>query len=468
MAALALVATSCDESTNAEPTVNPQLPVMNADDLKVEGAVASAIDVTSALQSETPIVLGSVAAVNNLPAGYDLKFVGTMSRDAAFERSADFDVTLNGTTLQVAPQAFEDTYVSVMGKSAKAKEVFVRVAAFAVKGKSMVRFGDEKTFVIDTKTVVTPLDLGIVIEPSYGLLGTINGWSVAEAIPFEHSDADVYDDPIFTLQVVISAADAESGWWWKVVPQSTIDTGNWVDADNASFGVAVNGDGALEGNLKPRTATEDCSAGCIKTPGIYRLTLDMENQSYEFVKVFDLLYTPGNQNGWSQAASAWAFAKVGESNYSAFLALDGEFKLSSEASWSGTNYGVGAEAGTLSTAGDAPNFNAAKGVYFLSADISALTYKLIAIETVGLIGDFNGWGAQQNLTREGETMVWKGKLTVADGQGWKIRCNDNWDINLGGDLKALTVGGDNISVAVGTYNVTLDLTNVPYSITLTK
>lgn len=296
MAALALVATSCDESTNAEPTVNPQLPVMNAEDLKVEGAVASAIDVTSALQSETPIVLGSVAAVNNLPAGYELKFVGTMGRDAAFERSADFDVTLNGTTLQVAPQAFEDTYVSVMGKSAKAKEVFVRVAAFAVKGKSMVRFGDEKTFVIDTKTVVTPLDLGIVIEPSYGLLGTINGWSVAEAIPFEHSDADVYDDPIFTLQVVISAADAESGWWWKVVPQSTIDTGNWVDADNASFGVAVNGDGALEGNLKPRTATEDCGAGCIKTPGIYRLTLDMENQSYEFVKVFDLLYTPGNQN----------------------------------------------------------------------------------------------------------------------------------------------------------------------------
>lgn len=65
-------------------------------------------------------------------------------------------------------------------------------------------------------------------------------------------------------------------------------------------------------------------------------------------------------------------------------------------------------------------------------------------------------------------MVWKGKLTVADGQGWKIRCNDNWDINLGGDLKALTVGGDNISVAAGTYNVTLDLTNVPYSITLTK
>ena len=186
--------------------------------------------------ASTPIVLGSVAAVNNLPAGYELKFVGTMGRDAAFERSADFDVTLNGTTLQVAPQAFEDTYVSVMGKSAKAKEVFVRVAAFAVKGKSMVRFGDEKTFVIDTKTVVTPLDLGIVIEPSYGLLGTINDWSVAEAVPFEHSDADVYDDPIFTLQVVISAADAESGWWWKVVPQSTIDTGNWVDADNASFG----------------------------------------------------------------------------------------------------------------------------------------------------------------------------------------------------------------------------------------
>lgn len=468
MAALALAATSCDESTNAEPTVNPQLPAMNANDLQVEGAVASAIDVTAALQSETPIVLGSVAAVNNLPAGYELKFVGTMGRDAAFERSADFDVTLNATTLEVAPQTFEDTYVTVMGKSAKAKEVFVRVAAYAVNGKSQVRFGDDKTFIINAKTVVTPVDLGIVIEPSYGLLGTINGWSVATAIPFEHSDADVYDDPIFTLQVVISASDAEGGWWWKVVPQSTIATGNWVEADNGSFGVAQNGDGALDGNLVPRTATVDCGAGCIKTPGVYRLTLDMENQSYEFVKVFDLLYTPGNHNGWSQTASAWAFAPVGEPKYSAFLALDGEFKLSSEPNWNGTNYGAGAEAGTLSTAGDAANLNAAKGVYFLSADLSTLTYKLSAIESVGLIGDFNDWGAQQNLTRQGETMIWKGKLTVAEGQGWKIRCNDNWDINLGGDLKALTVNGENISVAAGTYNVTLDLTNVPYSITLEK
>ena len=39
MAALALVATSCDESTNAEPTVNPQMPVMNAEDLKISGGV---------------------------------------------------------------------------------------------------------------------------------------------------------------------------------------------------------------------------------------------------------------------------------------------------------------------------------------------------------------------------------------------------------------------------------------------
>ncbi len=468
MAALALAATSCDESTNAEPTVNPQQPVMNADDLKVVSSVASAIDVTAATQTETPIVLGSVETANNLPAGYELKFVGTMGRDAAFERSADFDVALNGTTLEVTPKVFEDTYVTVMGKSAKAKEVFIRVAAYAVKGTSEVRIGDADTYVVNAKTTVTPIDLGIVIEPAYGLLGTINGWSVADAILFDHSDADPYDDPIFTTLVSITAADADGGWWWKVVPQSTIATGNWVDGDNASFGVAQNGDGALEGNLKPRTATEDCGAGCVKTPGVYRLTLDMENQSYEFVKVFDLLYTPGNQNGWSQAASAWAFAKLGETKYSAFLALDGEFKLSSEASWSGTNYGAGAEAGTLSTAGDAANLKADKGVYFLSADIAALTYSLSAIETVGLIGDFNGWGSQQNLTREGETMVWKGTLTVADGQGWKIRCNDNWDINLGGDLKALTVGGDNIVVAAGTYNVTLDLTNVPYSITLTK
>lgn len=468
LAALALTATSCDETTNAVPTVNPQLPEMTANDLVVADGVASAIDLTALTESQTPVTIGSVTTVNNLPDGYTLKFVGTMGRDAEFARSADFDVDNTNNVLTVSAKTFEDVYVNVMGKSAKAKEVYLRVAAYAVKGTSEVRIGDATTYVINTKSTVTPIDLGIVIENSYGLLGTINGWSVADAIIFNHSDKDVYDDPIFTIQVSISAADAASGWWWKIVPESTIKTGNWVDADNASFGVAENGDGALEGNLVPRTATTDCGAGCIKTPGVYVLTIDMENQSYEYTKLFDLMYTPGNHNGWSQTASAWMYAPIGGTTFTGFLALDGEFKLSSQADWSGTNYGAGAEAGALSTAGDAGNLNAAKGIYFMSADIANLTYSLTAIETVGLIGDFNGWGSQQNLTRVGDTMVWEGTLTVTDGQGWKIRCNDDWGINLGGDLNALTAGGDNIVVAAGTYKVSLDLTNVPYSIKLSK
>jgi hypothetical protein len=39
----------------------------------------------------------------------------------------------------------------------------------------------------------------------------------------------------------------------------------------------------------------------------------------------------------------------------------------------------------------------------------------------------------------------------------KFRANDAWDLNLGGDINALTSGGANISVTVaGNYTITLD------------
>ena len=68
-----------------------------------------------------------------------------------------------------------------------------------------------------------------------------------------------------------------------------------------------------------------------------------------------------------------------------------------------------------------------------------------------------------------DNKVFTGKVTLEAGKGFKVRMNGGWDINLGGDVKKLTFGGDNITVAEdGTYTVTLDLTNVPYTLKLTK
>lgn len=442
---------------------------MDGSDVKITASVPQAINIPALIETEAPITLGTIDEIANLPEGYQISFVGTLGREESFDHCADFAVDVNDNVLSVTPSALEEAYVAAVGKSAKPKSVFIRVAAYAANGKSKVRLGGADTYYITANPSVTPVDLGIVIEKSYGLLGTINGWNVATAVPFKHSDADPYDDPVFTLVVSISDAEAEAGWWWKVVPESTIATGNWVDAANASFGPAVNGSTELEGALVPRTDTQDSGAGCINKAGVYVLTLDMENQSYEFVSLYDFLWMPGDANGWNHANASKIPGEVDGTKFQGFAVASGSFKFTDKAGWDGTNYGAGDQAGVLSTDGGAGNLSvSANALYFATVDTEALTYSMTEITSLGLIGDFNGWGSQTVMTST-DNLVWTGDVTLAEGQGFKVRMNDNWDINLGGDLDNLTVGGANITApGAGTFHVTLDLSKVPYTLTITK
>ena len=86
-----------------------------------------------------------------------------------------------------------------------------------------------------------------------------------------------------------------------------------------------------------------------------------------------------------------------------------------------------------------------------------------------MIGDFNSWGSSVAMTPSSDFLTWTGELTLDAGQGWKFRANDGWDINLGGSLSNLVWNGDNISaLGAGTYEVTLDLTTLPYTATAVK
>lgn len=466
LAALGLFTASCqDETTSAKPTVNPQLPLMTAADLQVTAAYAQNIDLTAANDNNTPVVFGTVTALQNVPEDYTLEFTGTLSRDEEYTRTANFPLSVVDGQLVATADDLEGAYVAAMGKSAKPKTVYFRVAASAVNGDATVRIGDPDYYVLQGSTTVTPFDLGIVIENGYGLLGTINGWSVANAIPMSNGGQSGYDQPIFKLVVSISPEEAEGGWWWKVVPQSTIDAGNWLDVANASFGPATNGDDALEGNLVPRTDTQDSQAGCVKVPGIYEFTIDMENQSYEFVPMYDFLYVVGDPS-WSFKGCPRLVASVGGTTFKGFANLGTSFKFTDAPNWNGTAYGAGAEEGTLSTAASAKNIKATKGFYFVTADTEKLTYTTATITSCGLIGDFNGWGSQEALTTNDGGLTWTGTLSVTEGQGWKVRFNDDWGINLGGDLNNLTVDGANIVVPAGTYQVKLDLSTLPYTLTL--
>ena len=181
------------------------------------------------------------------------------------------------------------------------------------------------------------------------------------------------------------------------------------------------------------------------------------------------LYTPGATNGWNQGASQPLYC-YDATHYSGYAVLGGEFKFSTALDWNGTNYGQGEEPGTLSDAADAANISVSpEGLYWCTANVEALEYTTYYVSTIGVIGDAtpNGWDSSTALTSD-DYLVWKGVITFGEGE-FKFRANNDWEVNLGGSLNDLAQGGENIpSPGAGTYQVTLDLGNIPYSCTFVK
>ena len=469
LAAFAFGICSCDDTIeDAIPQSNAQEAAVTVDDIVLNKTLPEAISLKELADQGDTVKLFQIEEVKNLPANSSVDFVLQFSNRDDFSKYGELDVTVDNGVAFVLASEWQNQYLKVVGRSPKAKDIFVRYEAYMAKnGTSVVRMGGPEVYVGASQVNVTPYPSELVIEDNYYLLGTVNNWSVAEALPFSHT-GDPYDNPVFTIKVDISPEQAAAGWWWKIVPESTYKTGNWVDADNASFGVAENGSEASEGLLVARTATTDCGAGCLKLGGQLLLTINMEEGTHAFSSAVDYLYTPGQANGWSQTASQMLYTD-NYADYYGYAYLDaGGFKFSNAPDWDHTNYGVGAAEGTLSTTGG--NISpAATGLYWCSVNTAALTYTLYEISTIGVIGDATsgGWDVSSPLTAtDAMKLVWEGDVTLKNGT-MKFRANDAWDANLGGSLDDLRQNGSDIAVKEGTYHVVLDLRGLPYKATLT-
>lgn len=282
MALLSLVFASCeDDWTEAAPQTNPQEQAFAVDDITLKSIVPEAINLQETYMKDNKVRLFT-ESVKNLPEGSRTKYELQFSKTADFAKYGTVTCEMDSDTAVVRASDFEEAYKATIGRNPKAKDIFIRYAAYIVKDEtSVVRIGDPNTYLGASKIKVTPYPSDLVIENNYYLLGTINDWSVATAIKLDHT-GNPYDNPVFTLKVNISNEQAASGWWWKVVPESTYLTGNWVSGDNAAYGVAENGDEATEGMLIPRTAKDDVGAGCLKTSGKLLFSINLEDGTYSF------------------------------------------------------------------------------------------------------------------------------------------------------------------------------------------
>jgi len=180
------------------------------------------------------------------------------------------------------------------------------------------------------------------------------------------------------------------------------------------------------------------------------------------------LWVPGAYQGWAPDAAFYIQSFEDDGNYTGYIYFPEdsesfEFKFTSQPNWDGTNYGAGETDGTLSTDGGAGNLSVpGPGGYRFNVNINDLTWTY-ELQTWGIIGEFNGWSEQINMTWDDENhyLTLTYDIPAADNNRFKFRANDDWDIALGDidppDGKTLTSPGVDIPITDGNKTINLIL-----------
>ncbi len=472
--ALCLGFTACDNYDEPNPPAqsNPQLPIFETDGLKFNPSTAP-LDLQTLNAEGLDGLLGDFT-VTNLPEGYTVEMVMDFSADNKFTEIIPLEtVTTEDSTITIVPQVLSDAYRKAVTKNPSTAKIYGRFAPYAVNGTSKVRIGGPDLFFGPVEYTITPIK-PIEIEQSYSLVYSTDGttWSTANAIAFTHDPStDVYDDPKFSFIYNFPAELTAAGLFWRVVPESTMKSGDFTNG--TFFGTSEEGQYDEEGKLVENSAF----AGVIFNEGPVMFNIDIEARTYSFFAAFESFYTPGGANGWSFPSPS--LFTTDYKNYSGFVHLNGEFKLNPEAGWNGKDFGCqkqpeftekdGIYAGEGVADGGENIKVPAAALYFMTLDYATRKFTLNSIKELGIIGGFNGWGKIEPMTPSADFTTWTITQKMSAGDEWKFRADENWDINLGGNLDNLTVGGDNIKcAAAGTYEITLDLTTYPYSATVVK
>lgn len=146
----------------------------------------------------------------------------------------------------------------------------------------------------------------------------------------------------------------------------------------------------------------------------------------------------------------------------------GEFKfIVTPGDWA-KQYGLKAGALVKDDGGSGNISVAADGYYTLVVDTKNLTWSMVAYDAsaatsytkIGLIGAFNGWGADFDLTvASWDPHIWHTTYTQTDKGELKFRANADWGVNWGGSSLPFgkgDLGGGNINLPVGKYFVQLN------------
>ena len=437
MASLALASCAGDYDDWANPQANEQ----EASAAKYGVTFANGSEAEGSMADEDGII--NLVTVNST----DANVSGFTLQDFKVNGVA-VNGTMVGNSVQVSASELEKL-VCEQNKSrasvARDLKVETQVSINLASGDAVSITDKGETTGKFTPTATPQLD-----EKGYYMLGQVNGneWDAKSPVWMNK-----ISDGVYQLKVT-TTADKN---WFKFYAGSNFVSEDWDSINKGALGCKENGSEDTFGYI----LYNGDSWGELQTPvipgaGTWIVTLDMNNLTYTVGK--PVLYMAGDANGWNQIDVLNGDDGVHFTGYM-YLNQNG-FKFCTQPNWDGTNYGA-----DFNTAGDAANITMTEpaGYYKVDVDLSAKTYTLIPITTIGIIGSAspNGWDSDVDMTyvpynaETKELGYWEAKdITLASGE-IKFRANDDWAINWGGDTNALTQGGDNISVEAGTYDIKL-------------
>ena len=254
---MGLVACNQDFDTEFVPQTNLPESLLQLSDVSVANSTPGTINLADYINEETGIAkaipIGTVTVKEGaMPANTILKAEVEFSKDADFANSIVLDAnSLEGTNeISVSPTVLQEAYFNK-----------------------------------------------VQISPAYYVIGAAGGWSAdgARTQKFQHSDADVYEDPIFTIIVDAGGDDC----WFAIGDDTAIDAvaaGDWTQL----FGTKGASED-LTGTMDRRYNLGGDHSFHVTGAKKIRITLDMLEYSYKIepVNISDAYYLIGGPGEWN-------------------------------------------------------------------------------------------------------------------------------------------------------------------------
>nr|WP_320120272.1 SusF/SusE family outer membrane protein [uncultured Marinifilum sp.] len=345
------------------------------------------------------------------------------------ERGFVYAMAENPTTADTKISDAENTtgtMTAALSGLASGTTYFVR--AFATNSEGTA-YGDNIEFstIADITTWYLP---GNYVTASYPG-STFGDWDPANSPIVKNT----IDNPT-SLEGFVYMANAENEWKFTAQP-------NW---NPINYGVGANdGELGLGG------------ANFVSPMGYYKINVDMSTTPMTYTAVATEWAIIGNAtpDGWG-ADTDLTFDPATQTWRGNVHLTAGEYKFRANNDWP---INCGLNEGDAYLTQDGSNMvNEVEADYEIALDLSTPHEYTYVANRWGLIGDATpgGWGTDTDMIWDSTNEVFTVTLELTVGE-FKFRANDDWGVNFGGDLNALTQDGANYPISeAGNYTITLN------------